>query len=103
MCGKTSRRSMTFNMATKQLLLTALKEEFFLQVKKPSNKKCCELSPDAAKFFKVFLRSKGKYKQPKAKAFLRCYDIEEGTIGVWGDQVWDDSMTSSLKLAVIDF
>ena len=91
--------------ATKMLLLTAPKEEFFSQVKRPLNKnmKCRELSPYAAEFFKVFLRSKGRYKKPEARAYLRCYNMEKDEIGAWGDQVWDNSMANSIKLAVMDF
>ena len=65
------------------LLLMAPKEEFFSQVKRPSNKnkKCHELSPYAAKFFKVFMRNKDRYKKPEAKAYLRCYNTEKDEIG----------------------
>ena len=102
---KNFKRKYDITKATKMLLLTAPKEEFFSQVKRPSNKnkKCRELSPYAAEFFKVFLRSKGRYKKPEAMAYLRCYDTEKDEIGAWSDQVWDDSMTNSIKLAVMDF
>ena len=73
--------------ATKQLLFMAPKEEFFLQAKRPSskNKKCKDLSPYAAEFFKVFLRSKGKYRKPKARIFMRSYSSDNDLMGDWAD------------------
>jgi len=75
---KDFKKKYDITKATKQLLLTSPKEEFFSQVKRPSNKnkKCHKLSPYAVDFFKVFFRSKGKYKKSKAKAYLRCYDTK---------------------------
>ena len=102
---KNFKKKYDITKATKMLLLMAPKEEFFSQVKRQSNKnkKCRKLSPYAAEFFKVFLRSKGRYKKPETRAYLRCYDTEKDEIGAWGDQVWDESVANSIKLAVMDF
>ena len=91
--------------ATKQLLFTAPKEEFFLQAKRPSskNKKCEELSSYAAEFFKVFLKSKGKYRKPEAWIFMRSYSSDNDLMGDWADNAWDESMNKSIKLVVVDF
>jgi len=73
---KNFKKKYEITKATKMLLMSALKEEFFSQVKRMSskNKKCRDISPYATEFFKVFLESKGKYKKPEASAYLRCYD-----------------------------
>ena len=64
--------------ATKQLLLTAPTKSFFSLAKRPSmkNKTAKDLSPYSAKFFKVFLRSKGEYETPEANIFVRPYDAK---------------------------
>ena len=91
--------------ATKQLLFTALKEEFFLQAKRSSskNKKCEELSSYAAEFFKVFLKSKGKYTKPEAWIFMRSYSSDNDLMEDWADNAWDESTNKSIKLAVFYF
>ena len=91
--------------ATKQLLFTVPKEEFFSQAKRPSskNKRCEELFPYAAEFFKVFLRSKGKYRKPEARIFMRSYSSDNDLMGDWVDNAWNESMNKSIKLAVLDF
>ena len=43
------------------------------------NKTTKDLSPYGAEFFKVFLRSKGKYETPEVNIFVRPYDAKEDT------------------------
>ena len=102
---KNFKRKYDITKATRMLFLTAPKEEFFSSVKRllNKNKKYYELSPYVAKFFKVFLKSKGTYKKIEARVYLRCYDTEKDKIRAWGDHVWDNSMANSIKLALIDF
>ena len=102
---KSFKEKYNITPATKQLLFTAPKEEFFLQAKRPSrkNKKCKDLSPYAAKFFKVFLRSKGKYRKPEARIFMRSYSFDNDLMGEWANNAWDESTNKSIKLAVLDF
>ena len=57
----------------------------------------------AAEFFKTFLRSKGKYKKPEAKAFLRPYEVNGDEITTWTNNAWDGDMKDSIKFAVMDF
>jgi len=91
--------------ATKNLLLTTPIEEFFLYIKRLTNKnkRVRDLSPFGVKFFKVFLKSKGKYKKPKEKAYLRPYKSEGDKISSWSCCAWDATNKDSLKLAVIEF
>ena len=104
---KSFKENYNITPATKQLLFTAPKEEFFSQAKWPSskNKRCEELSPYVAEFFKVFLRSKGKYRKPEAQAriFMRSYSSDNDLMGDWADNAWDESMKKSIKLVVLDF
>ena len=90
--------------ATKQLLLTAPTESFFSLAKRPSmkNKTAKDLSPYAAEFFKVFLKSKGEYETPEANIFVRPYDTKEDTLATWGNGVWEPENVV-IKLALLDF
>ncbi len=74
-------------------------------MKRPTNKNksCQEISPYVAKFFKVFLKSKGKYKKPDAKSYLRPYNMKDDIISSWGNDVWNNTIGDSLKLVLIDF
>jgi hypothetical protein len=102
---KAFKQNYDITKAIKQLLLTAPREEFFSQVMRPANKNksCPEISPFATEFFKVFLKSKGKYKKPDAKSYLRPYNKKDNILSSWGNDVWNDAMGDSLNLALIDF
>ena len=102
---KSFKKNYNITLATKHLLFMALKEEFFSQAKRSSskNKKCEELSPYAAEFLKVFLKSKGKYTKPEAWIFVKSYSSDKDLMGDWADKVWDESTNKSIKLALLDF
>jgi hypothetical protein len=102
---KQFKKDYNITKPTKQLLITAPREDFFSVVKRPSakNKNASKISPYAAEFFKVFLKSKGQYKKPEASAFLRPYDSSKDELSKWGDGDWDDYVNASIKLAIIDF
>ena len=91
--------------ATKELLLTEPGEDFFSKMKMPStkNKKPTEVSPYAKEFFKVFLKTKSRYKKPEARAAMRPYNLEGDVLSPWPEHVWDDHVNSSTKLGFIDF
>lgn len=93
--------------ATKQMLITAPGEDFFSAVKKPSskNKLIQQFAPYAKEYFKVFLKSKGKYnKKPEAGVYLRPYDLEDYELGPWSNNAWDNEVKGSdIKLAIMDF
>jgi hypothetical protein len=58
---KEFKKNYNITKATKQLLITAPKEDFFSVVKRPSakNKNAQKISPYAAEFFKVFFKKQG--------------------------------------------
>ena len=101
---KAFKKEFKITNATKNLLFTAPTEAFFSLAKRPSmkNKTTRELSPYAAEFFKVFLRSKGEYKKPEAHAFFKPYDCKEDFFAEWPSEVRDSSGVD-IKLAVMDF
>jgi hypothetical protein len=102
---KAFKKKYDITKATKQLLLTAPGEEFFSVVKRPSskNKSCKEISPFAEQFFKVFLKSKGRYQKPESRVYFRPYDTKADKLSCWSPGVWEDGTNESLKLAVMDF
>jgi hypothetical protein len=71
----------------------------------PSNKKKSleDLSPLAKEFFQVFLKSKGKFVRPEARAFYRPYELKDDEMGEWDANVWDESVQSRIKMAIMDF
>ena len=94
-----------FSRATMDVLLDRASEVYFGKAKSVSqkNKTCVELSPQAFKFFNMFLKHKNNFKKPSAMGFYRSYNNNSNIFRDWPDCIWQDDIVGRMSLGVLDF
>ena len=87
-----------------QVLLEALREEFFSSPKQTRNKNKTvrQLSPYAKEFFQIFMKQKLDFRKSSGHAFFRPYNGMNVKLGPWPTSSWSKAQ-ENLKLGIIDF
>ena len=101
---KEFKASRCITSASMNVLLERPGEQYFTQAKqlKSKNKTCAQISPAAAKFFRVFLRHKSRFEKPIVQAEYRTYNVQRNTFSNWRAGTWDSDTMNHIGLGVMD-
>ena len=101
---KAFKHALIITSASMNVLLERPGETYFAEAKqlKSKNKTCVQISPAAAKFFKVFLNHKKGFEVPYAHTEYRTYDVKSNSFSKWKQGAWTSGCASEIGLGVVD-
>ena len=84
--------------------MSALGSLTFAEAKqlKSKNKTCAQISPAAAKFFKVFLNHKKGFQLLDTRAEYRTYDVKSNSFSKCRDGAWAKTTANEIRVEVVD-